>query len=388
LEELKEMNKSLEQPSDMQNTSEEEKNISEEQEKSMEQLQNNQNKKASESQKNAAQQMKDMAAKLAEMQNEMEMEQAQENLDHLRDILENLITLSFDQEKLMKDFRNVNLSDPRFVKLSQEQLKLKDDAKIIEDSLYSLAKRVFQIESFVTREVSAMKEHMDESVQGIRNRRLNVATGNQQLAMTSMNNLALLLNDVLKQMQNQMAQAKSGKKQKSKQKNPGLSQLQQQLNEKIQQLQKSGKSGRELSEELAKLAAEQEMIRNALKELNKGKMKHRDGKDADGGSMGDLLKQMEETEKDLVNKKIAPQTIDRQKEILTRLLESEKAMRERDEEEKRKAEQAKEKPRNVPTQFEDYIKVKEKQIELLKTVPPALSPYYRKEVDEYFKKIE
>lgn len=388
LEDLKEMNKSLEQPNDMQNTSEEEKNISDQQEKSMEQLQNNQNKKASESQKNAAQQMKDMAAKLAEMQNEMEMEQAQENLDHLRDILENLITLSFDQEKLMKDFRNVNLSDPRFVKLSQEQLKLKDDAKIIEDSLYSLAKRVFQIESFVTREVSAMKEYMDESVQGIRNRRLNVATGNQQLAMTSMNNLALLLNDVLKQMQNQMSQAKSGKQQKSKQKNPGLSQLQQQLNEKIQQLQKSGKSGRELSEELAKLAAEQEMIRNALKEMNKGKTKNRDGKDADGGSMGELMKQMEETEKELVNKNLAPQTVDRQREILTRLLESEKAMRERDEEEKRKAEQAKDKPRNVPTQFEEYIKVKEKQIELLKTVPPALSPYYRKEVDEYFKKIE
>lgn len=388
LEELKEMNKSLEQPSEMQNTSEEEKNISEEQQKSMEQLQNNQNKKASQSQKNAAQQMKDMASKLSEMQNEMEMEQAQENLDHLRDILENLITLSFDQEKLMKDFRNVNLSDPRFVNLSQEQLKLKDDAKIIEDSLYSLAKRVFQIESFVTREVSSMKEYMDESVQGIRNRRLNVATGNQQLAMTSMNNLALLLNDVLKQMQNQMSQAKSGKQQKSKQKSPGLSQLQQQLNEKIQQLQKSGKSGRELSEELARLAAEQEMIRNALKELEKGKMKNRDGKDADGGSMGELMKQMEETEKDLVNKKVDPKTVDRQKEILTRLLESEKAMRERDEEEKRKAEQAKDKPRNVPSQFEDYIKVKEKQIELLKTVPPALSPYYRKEVDEYFKKIE
>jgi hypothetical protein len=388
LEELKEMNKSLEQPSDMQNTSEQEKNIEQEQQKSSEQLQNNQNKKASESQKNAAQQMKDMAAKLAEMQNETEMEQAQENLDHLRDILENLITLSFDQEKLMKDFRNVNLSDPRFVKLSQEQLKLKDDAKIIEDSLYSLAKRVFQIESFVTREVSSMKEHMDESVKGIKNRRLNIATGNQQLAMTSMNNLALLLNDVLKQMQNQMSQAKSGKQQKSKQKNPGLSQLQQQLNEKIQQLQKGGKSGRELSEELAKLAAEQEMIRNALKEMSKGKMKNRDGKDVDGGSMSELMKQMEETEKELVNKNVAPQTVERQKEILTRLLESEKAMRERDEEEKRKAEQAKDKPRNVPSQFADYIKVKEKQIELLKTVPPALSPYYRKEVDEYFKKIE
>src|SRR3989337_710230 len=100
---------------------------------------------------------------------------------------------------------------------------------------------------------------MDESAEGIKERRLNIATSNQQLAMTSMNNLALLLNDVLKQLQDQMASmAKSGKKQKGNKKTPGLSELQQQLNNKIQQLQQSGKSGKELSEELAKLAAEQE----------------------------------------------------------------------------------------------------------------------------------
>jgi chromosome segregation ATPase len=291
----------------------------------------------------------------------------------------------------MKDFRNVSLSDPRFIKLSQEQMKLKDDAKIVEDSLYSLAKRVFQIESFVTREVSAMKEHMDESSEGIKQRRLSLATGNQQLAMTSMNNLALLLNDVMKQLQDQMAQAMSGKKkQKGNQKMPGMSELQKQLNDKIQQLQQSGKSGRELSEELAKLAAEQEMLRRALKEMTKGEMKQnaKQGKEGDGGSLEEIIKKMEETEKELVNKNLNSQTINRQRDILTRLLDSEKAQKERDEEERREAEQAKDKIRTNPSQFADYIKVKEKQIELLKTIPPALSPYYRKQVDEYFKKIQ
>jgi hypothetical protein len=66
----------------------------------------------------------------------------------LRDILENLIQLSFDQERVMKDFKAVSLQDPRFVKLAQDQLKLQDDAKIIEDSLYALANRVLQIQSF------------------------------------------------------------------------------------------------------------------------------------------------------------------------------------------------------------------------------------------------
>jgi hypothetical protein len=388
LNQLEELNKSLEDPNELEDTSPAEQEISEEQQQSMEQLNKGQNKKASESQKKAAQKMQKMAEQLSEMQEGMSMEQDQENLDNLRDILENLIKLSFDQEKVMKDFRNVNLSDPRFQKLSQEQLKLKDDGKIIEDSLYSLAKRVFQIESFVTREVSAMKEHMDGSVKGIRERKMGYVSSEQQLAMTSMNNLALLLNDVLKQMQEQMAQAKSGKsgkKSKSKPNSPGMSEIQRQLNERIESLKQSGKGGRELSEELAKLAAEQEMLRKALQEFEKA---YKQDKNGTGGNMEELIKKMEETEKELVNKNINQKTLDRQKDILTRLLESEKAMKQQEEEERREAQQAKDKPKPVPPQLEKYMKNKENQIDLLKTIPPSLAPYYKREVDEYFKKIE
>ena len=99
------------------------------------------------------------------------------------------------------------------------------------------------------------------------------------------------------------------------------------------------------------------------------------------------MKQMEETEKDLVNKNLSQEMMRRNKDIVTRLLESEKSQRERDEDQERKAEQAKTVKPSVPPAFEQYIKNKEKQIELLKTIPPALSPYYRKEVDEYFKKL-
>lgn len=387
MNELKEMDKQLEDPNGMeqQQNEQKEKEISDKQQESLEQLKDNQNKKAAQNQKQAAQKMQEMAKEMEQMQSGAEMEQSQENLDDLRDILENLITLSFDQEKLMKDFRNVNLSDPRFQKLAQEQLKLKDDARIIEDSLYSLAKRVFQIESFVTREVTEMKQHMDESSRGIKERRLSVATGEQQLAMTSMNNLALMLNDALKQMQQQMSQMKQGKgkPKPGKKQQPGMSELQQQLNKQIQDLKQSGKSGRQLSEELAKLAAQQEMIRRALQEMEK--MRGEKGEKL--GGLDDLMKKMEETEKELVNKNITQEMMKRNQDIVTRLLESEKSQREREEDEQRKAEQAKDVKPSVPPAFEQYIKNKEKQIELLKTIPPALSPYYRKEVDEYFKKL-
>jgi hypothetical protein len=97
---------------------------------------------------------------------------------------------------------------------------------------------------------------------------------------------------------------------------------------------------------------------------------------------------MEETEKDLVNKRITAETLKRQQQILTRLLESEKAMREREMEQQRRAETAKgQYKRESPQGFSEYLKNKEKQIELLKTIPPALNPYYKQEVNEYFKKV-
>ena len=202
--------------------------------------------------------------------------------------------------------------------------------------------------------------------------------------MTSMNNQALLLDDVLQQMQENLADA-MGKPQKGKgkQKAPSLGELQQQLNEQINELKQSGKSGRELSEELAKLAAEQQRIREALKE-----MQEKLGDGNQGSKPGDgIIEKMEETEVDLVNKQITQKTIQRQKEILTRLLEAEDAMRERDKDEERKAETGKDYDKQLPKAFEKYLKIKEQETELLKTIPPKLYPYYKKEVNEYFKRV-
>ncbi|TAG95239.1 MAG: ATPase, partial [Bacteroidetes bacterium] len=154
IDELEKMDKELENPNGMEQKSKElekdEKEVSDEQKKSSDELQKDQKDKASKAQKKAAKKMKDMAEKMDAMDIDMGGDKEEENIEDLRAILENLLQLSFDQEALMKEFRGVNLSDPRFVKLAQEQLKLKDDAKIVEDSLKKKKKRAFQIQSFVT----------------------------------------------------------------------------------------------------------------------------------------------------------------------------------------------------------------------------------------------
>jgi hypothetical protein len=389
LKDLDKLNESLENKNELKDFTKEQQDIKNSQQKGTEQLQNNQNKKAGESQKEAGEKMEEMAEMMAQMQSESSQEQLQENMDDLRAILDNLVKLSFEQEDLMKNFKKVNQSDPRYLELSQKQLKLKDDSRIIEDSLNALAKRVFQIQTFITRELTEMNGHMDASIKNIRDRRPEQATANQQYTMTSVNNLALMLNDVLKQMQQQMAQQMNSKgggqcKKPGKNKGQGLGEMQKQLNEKLNQMKNGQKPGESMSKELAKMAAQQEMIRNALKELQK---KAGGGTQA-GKELSEIMKQMEQTEKDLVNKRISQETVMRQKEILTRLLEAEKSARERDTDKNRESNTGKDLNRNLPPDLEKYLKEKEKQTELLKTVNPAFTPYYKKEVNEYFQKIE
>ena len=38
--------------------------------------------------------------------------------------------------------------------------------------------------------------------------------------------------------------------------------------------------------------------------------------------------------------------------------------------------------------FEEYLKIKQEETELLKTIPPNLKPYYKNKVNEYIKSIE
>ena len=135
------------------------------------------------------------------------------------------------------------------------------------------------------------------------------------------------------------------------------------------------------SEQLAKMAAQQEAIRRQIADLM-DKMKNKGSNP--GGNIADM---MEQTEKDIVNKQITSETMRRQQDILTKLLESEKAEREREQDEERKSNEAKTQNYSNPERFLEYKRMKEKELELLNTVPPGLTPYYKEKVNNYFNNL-
>ena len=382
LEELRSLGEELKQNENLPDE-EDGKEVDQLQKESEENLMQNKPSQSKESQKKALQKMQQMKEKMEGMQSAMSMEMEMQNLELLRQIIHGLIKISFDQENLIKQFRELEQNDPRFNVLAQQQLKLKDDVKVLEDSLLALSKKDAMMSSFVTREVTELNDRLDKVIDANKERRRQQASSEMQFSMTAINNLALMLDSHFDMLMQMMANAKpSMKKSNKKGKDQSLSQMQKQLNQRIEQLKGSGKTGRELSEELAEMAAEQERIRRALQEMQ-NKMNESGGKTPGN----DLPGKMEESEMDLVNKKLTDQLIKRQQDILTRLLESEKAAREQDLDEERKGETAKDYNKEIPAAVEEYLRLKEKEVELLKTVPPKLYPYYKKEVREYFKRV-
>jgi hypothetical protein len=157
------------------------------------------------------------------------------------------------------------------------------------------------------------------------------------------------------------------------------------LGEKPGEKGKNGSQGEGgTSEQLAKVAAQQEAIRREMQKA--AELLNKDGKQGNG-QMQKIAEQMEKTESDIVNKNITQETLRRQQEIMTRLLEAEKAERERDEDEKRQSNESKNTKLSNPEQFFEYKLQKLKEAELIRSVPPALIPYYKNKVNEYFNSL-
>jgi hypothetical protein len=292
----------------------------------------------------------------------------------------------------MKDIRGISTINPDYVLKIQKQKNIQLNFKLIEDSLYSLSKRIPQIQSLANKEVQLINLNLKTALENLADRKTAEANRDQQYAMTSINNLALMLNEVLDQLEKSQQKGKSGAKGKKKQSLSQLSKMQEQLNKNMQkardEMQKQGqqspaKQGNgNMSEAFAKMAREQQLIRQSMQELNK--LENKDGKRS-LGNLEEIIKEMEQSETDLVNKKIKQETLIRQQEILSKLLEAEKAENERDEEEKRESTEGK---NQVPINSKimlDYLKNKEKETDLLKTISPSFNLYYKIKVGDYFR---
>ncbi len=404
-EEIEEKNEELEFPKDLGDETEEQmEDIQEDLDDSEEQLEQDQKSGAAKSQKSAAGKMMQMAQQMEEQMESSEEEQLEEDIKALRQLLENIVTLSFDQEDLVSNLNRTNVVTPRFRDLVQDQFKIKDDFQLVQDSLEALSKRQMAIESFVTEKVTEIKYNFKTSLSNLEEREKAVANQNQRFAMKNLNDLALMLAEAMDQMQQQMGsmmagsqmcnnpgQGEKGKKKGKKGGKGGepkdkITEGQKGLNGDLQKMAQELKEGKgKGAKEWAQAAARQAAMRKALEEMQQQR-----GEEGKGMSeeLKEIIEQMNETETDLVNKRLDRETLMRQNQIETRLLEVEKADKQREFDNKRKGETALQMERKLPPSIEEYIKKREAEVEMYKTISPSLRPYYRQLVEEYYNELK
>lgn len=412
IKEAEKINESLEDKMDLETAEKERQEAEKNMQEAGESLSKGKKKQSQKSQQEAAKKMKEAAQKMKDKLQQEKDKNLEEDYQTLRALLENLIETSFEQEKIFTQLSTLKNSSPKFASLNKEQMKIKEVCKMLEDSLMALAKRQPMVSTFVTKEISRINTNMNYALEALKVREYASASVREQYIMTGLNNLAVLLMESLMNMQEQMSKkpgkpnpncknpgngkgAGSGKK-KGKDKGSKLSEGQKQLGEKLLQMQKNGakmsqgKEGKkQMNKEFAQMALMQEALRKKLDELKKKAGK--EGEKGESGNSKELQEtenMMEQQERDLIKKQITPETIRRQKEIETRLLEHEKADRMQETEDKREANKPPQIAPALPPQLQQYQKEKQIERELLRKTPLELAPYFKKRVKEYFQIIQ
>lgn len=397
MDEIKKENKDLKAPKKLEDQEEQKKDLDQDMQDSQDKLEQKQNQKASKSQKSASKKMKQMAKQMSNDMAASQQEQIELDMAAVRQLLENILGLSFTQENLINVTNQTYENTPKYKDIMRDQMKIKTDFKMVDDSLQALSKRVIQIESFVMKKVTEVNGSLTTSSESLEDRDKSTSARAQQTAMKNLNDLALMLSDVMNQMQMQAAQAMPGnqmcKKPGGSNPTPGqgsapmdkITEGQQKLSDKMKdQLGKMQNGQKPGSADYGQMASEQAKLRKMLQDLDNATRQGGKGKSQ---LREDIMNAMDQIEKDLVNRRLTNEMILRQQQIMTRLLEDQRAQRNQDQEEQRQANTAKQQISKVPPSMEEYIKKREAGLDEYRPVNPALTPYYKRLVEQYYNQI-
>jgi hypothetical protein len=416
LQDLDQENKDLKDPLDIPNDKNEQEDVKKDLQKASDELNKNQPKKAQPKQKSAAAKMKEMSQKMAQAMDSGEMEQMQEDAKLLRQILDNLLAFSFDQERLIKTTNTAQTRSLELNKVLKKQQDLKQQFKHVDDSLFAVSSRNPRITEIILKELSDVHYNLDKTLESLADNNISKGASHQQYTLTAANRLADFLSNVQSQMNMDMqgqgqGKPKPGKGQGSGMQLPDIIKKQEGLGEKMKDGMKSGdkpgeqpgdkpgegkqkgktgkgSSGDENSEgdggsegnagKVLDILKEQRQLRDALqKALEKEGMINQ--------SMN-ALQQMKDIEKQLINKGFKNEVLQKMLNLKHELLKLENAIQQQGEDTKRQSNTNDKSFSNNAMPLSKELKEYINSVEILNRQSLPLQPNFNQKVQNYFKK--
>jgi hypothetical protein len=295
------------------------------------QLRNMETTEALDGQRSAREKMDNFMQKLQQMQDALRANQQKEIVDALQRSLQDMLELSRRQEQLKNEARSLQQNSQQFRGLAQQQMELMRDLATLTSRIASLSQKTFGITPEMGQAIGDAMRGMNEALGSLERRNGTSAGEQQSSAMASLNEAAQMMQWSLNaMMQGGQGVGMAGFMQ-------GLQRLtgrQQGVNRGTQQLE--GMT-RQQAAALARLAGEQGAVRKSLEQL---------AREAAGagqlskllGDLNRIAREMREVQTDLAQGDVNPATLRKQDRILSRLLDSQRSLRERDYERRRRAE--------------------------------------------------
>ena len=353
------------------------------------QLEQGEMQDAQDGQQEMSKQLRQMAQSVRQQSQQMQGQQSQVDQAALRRALEDVLTISRDQEALATTTARTPSQNPALVGAARRQSELRDGLRAVVDTLRRVAQTVPQLGPEIDRRAADGRREMDGAVEQLAERQSGPASGHQRAAMSHLNELALLLADVLEQLQNQQQQNGQGSGEGTPQQMQQIGKQQQQLNQRIQQMLNES-AGERLSPDqgrrMRQMAEQQERLRRQLQRAREGA-----GSGLDPNARSNMQRiedQMREAAEQLRRERADPRLAPRQQQILEKLLETERSVNQRGKEERREGQagQARIPPPAAPPRVPrpaDRVRG-----DLIRALESGYAPDYQELIKRYFERLQ
>ncbi len=308
-------------------------------------------------QQQAKEKMQAQQRQLAEMRQEMKRQKKQEILQALQNATQSALSLSQEQEAVMEDLRQKQTTqNPETLREKMtEQNDVKELLRQLQEEVAQIGKKSSGLRQAMMSQLQKAEAEMDAAIELLDQR-------NALLSAQRMNNAMALLNEFGNQAASTMAQmmGQQGQPQPGEggdgEDMEGLSQQQGNVNRETESLlggEREGQSPEERAKRLLQLAAQQRMIQQQLQQLAKRQAEQKaKGEKTDLlGNLEKLAEEMEKVAEQLERQDLSPELKKRQQQILSRMLESTKALQKREQDEKREAKSGKDYFKKSPAEL-------------------------------------
>jgi len=352
--------------------------------KMMSQLMNSQQSDASKSGQDLQSQMENLQSMLNMASQNMTTQQQMQISEEMQKSIQDMLSTSFEQEDILGKTQKLNSASPQINDAALKQSQLQDNTQQLIGQLIDLSKKTFFVSSQLNNIMENVMNNMQNSINHLENRNASQAANEQRRAMAGFNSALLSLQE----SQNRMSQSSSASGfQEFMQQLQQMAGQQGQLNqESLSLFQNSQNGGMQLSPDaLARLAAQQEMIRKSLENMTGDMGERRDVL----GRLNELGGEMDAVINELKAQNIDRKVIERQERILSRLLDAQKSIREKEYSRKRKAEYEKQQLVKSPPELQKDLIQKEDWLrkELLEALEEGYSQEYKELIRKYFESL-